>query len=99
MLKLLSLASIRNEWPWWDDLHAFWRQLPNYNTVSMQSSEPGTQHALEAEALFAPVDEDDDMDHDGEAGYQSCLDNKERGDQGDEGDLSFDVGFFYLSHT
>jgi hypothetical protein len=56
----MSPASIRSEWPWWDDLHGFWRQLPNYNALGVQSSEPGTRHALDAEALFAPADEDED---------------------------------------
>ncbi|KAJ7251956.1 hypothetical protein C8J57DRAFT_1077703 [Mycena rebaudengoi] len=28
------MDEIRNKWPWWDDLHAFWRELPNYNPVT-----------------------------------------------------------------
>jgi hypothetical protein len=50
----LPLAGIQSEWPWWDDLHTFWRQLPNYDALGVQSLEPGTRHASEAEALFAP---------------------------------------------
>ncbi|KAJ7114784.1 hypothetical protein C8R44DRAFT_880859 [Mycena epipterygia] len=51
-----NLASIfdevREEFPWWDDLHAFWRELPNYNPIGVQSSEPGTDHAGAAAQLF-----------------------------------------------
>ena len=58
-------AGIRSEWPWWDDLHAFWRELPNYNPQGVQSSEPGTMHASDAAALFAaPGDEDEDIEDD-----------------------------------
>ncbi|KAJ6605119.1 hypothetical protein B0H10DRAFT_2229112 [Mycena sp. CBHHK59/15] len=35
-----------------DELHAFWRELPNYNPIGVQSSEPGTDHANAALALF-----------------------------------------------
>ncbi|KAJ7189670.1 hypothetical protein GGX14DRAFT_580529 [Mycena pura] len=56
---------IREEWPWWDDLHAFWRELPNYNPIGVQSSEPGTDHASAAATLFeghtASTSEDDDL--------------------------------------
>ncbi|KAJ6469271.1 hypothetical protein C8R45DRAFT_771134, partial [Mycena sanguinolenta] len=37
--------AIRKKWPWWDTLHAFWQELPNYNPAGVQSSEPGTDHA------------------------------------------------------
>jgi hypothetical protein len=63
-----SLGEIRDEWPWWDDLHSFWRELPNYNPIGVQSSEPGTDHAAEAEQLFqAPsaVVSDDEHEDDG----------------------------------
>ncbi|KAJ7868543.1 hypothetical protein B0H14DRAFT_2572278 [Mycena olivaceomarginata] len=44
--KLASLIDrIRIEWPWWDDLHSFWRELPSYNPIGVQSSEHGTDHA------------------------------------------------------
>ncbi|KAJ7213871.1 hypothetical protein GGX14DRAFT_392646 [Mycena pura] len=56
---------IREEWPWWDDLHTFWRELPNYNPIRVQSSEPGTDHASAAATLFeghtASTSEDDDL--------------------------------------
>jgi hypothetical protein len=64
-----SLGEIRDEWPWWDDLHSFWRELPNYNPIGVQSSEPGTDHAAEAEQLFqvpsAVVSSDDEHEDDG----------------------------------
>ena len=47
------VAGIRAEWPWWDSLHSYWRELPNYNPQGVQSSEPGVSHALAATALFA----------------------------------------------
>ncbi|KAJ6540369.1 hypothetical protein B0H19DRAFT_864045, partial [Mycena capillaripes] len=31
-------------WPWWTVLHSFWRELPSYNPIGVQSSEPGTDH-------------------------------------------------------
>lgn len=43
---------IRAEWPWWDDFHSFWRELPNYNPVGVQSSEPGMDHSSAAAVLF-----------------------------------------------
>ncbi|KAJ7124707.1 hypothetical protein C8R46DRAFT_973851, partial [Mycena filopes] len=45
------IDEVRNDFPWWDDLHSFWRELPNYNTVGVQSSEPGTDHASAAAEL------------------------------------------------
>ncbi|KAJ7688332.1 hypothetical protein B0H14DRAFT_3053011 [Mycena olivaceomarginata] len=51
--KLASLVDeIRAEWPWWDDFHSFWRELPNYNPVGVQSSEPGMDHSSAAAVLF-----------------------------------------------
>jgi hypothetical protein len=48
---------------WWDDLHAFWCELPNYNPHSVQSSDPGFQHAADAVGPFSmPAGEDGDED-------------------------------------
>ncbi|KAJ7461450.1 hypothetical protein FB451DRAFT_1371191 [Mycena latifolia] len=60
------LDEIRSKWPWWDDLHPFWSELPNYNPVGVQSSEPGVDHAGDALSLFEPsagaTSEDEDVD-------------------------------------
>src|ERR1700678_3934964 len=68
-------AGIHSEWPWWDDLHAYWRELPNYNPQGVQSSEPGTMHASDAAALFLPADEDEEDEYD--------VDGEGRGDEQD----------------
>lgn len=55
-------------WPWWKDLHAFWRELPNYNPIGVENSMPGEDHAGAAAALFDPEEpseggaEDDSQD-------------------------------------
>ncbi|KAJ7191271.1 hypothetical protein GGX14DRAFT_407338 [Mycena pura] len=84
--KIESLiGDIRSKWPWWDDLHAFWRELPNYNPIGVQSSEPGTDHAAEAEALFdngagtSNVDEDHD-EEDGRSATSRARDEDDGGD-------------------
>src|ERR1700678_1897407 len=63
-------AGIRSEWPWWDDLHLYWRELPNYNPQGIQSSEPGTMHTSEAANLFLAADEDEleELEYDLDAG-------------------------------
>ncbi|KAJ7724795.1 hypothetical protein B0H16DRAFT_1239175, partial [Mycena metata] len=45
------IGAVRDGFPWWDELHGFWRELPNYNPVGVQSSEPGTDHASAAADL------------------------------------------------
>ena len=85
-------AGIRSEWPWWDDLHAYWRELPNYNPQSVQSSEPGTMHALDAAALFLTADEDDPIEYDmdgegvGDEQYDVNMFDSRGGSPVDEGD-------------
>ena len=63
-------AGIRSEWPWWDNLHAYWRELPNYNPQGVQSSEPGTMHVSEAADLFLAANEDEleELEYDLDAG-------------------------------
>ncbi|KIJ36410.1 hypothetical protein M422DRAFT_135873, partial [Sphaerobolus stellatus SS14] len=39
---------IRQEFPFWDDLHAFWRELPNYNPIAISNSKAGTERDVEA---------------------------------------------------
>ncbi|KAJ7030932.1 hypothetical protein C8F04DRAFT_1263430 [Mycena alexandri] len=46
------IDEVRNGFPWWDELHGFWRELANYNPVGVQSSEPGTDHASTAADLY-----------------------------------------------
>ncbi|KAF9455159.1 hypothetical protein BDZ94DRAFT_1242453, partial [Collybia nuda] len=54
--------SFREQWPWWDDFHAFWRELPSYHTVGVASSEHGTDHAAAAADLYAPPSPEEDED-------------------------------------
>ncbi|KAL0950192.1 hypothetical protein HGRIS_010183 [Hohenbuehelia grisea] len=44
-------ASFQEEWPFWNDLHAFWRQLPNYNPVAVTTSSAGQNFAEKASVL------------------------------------------------
>ncbi|GLB38029.1 hypothetical protein LshimejAT787_0410800 [Lyophyllum shimeji] len=46
-------AKIRAEWPFWDDLHGFWSELPNYNPVGVTSSIAGQNFSAQAENLFS----------------------------------------------
>ncbi|KAJ7443069.1 hypothetical protein B0H11DRAFT_2204324 [Mycena galericulata] len=91
------LGDIRSKWPWWDDLHPFWRELPNYNPVGVQSSEPGKDHAADAESLFkasGAVDASDDEDgDDGRSATSRARDEDDRGDGREEDD-----GGDYQSH-
>jgi len=59
-IKTFHTAGICNEWPWWDNLHTFWHQLPNYNPQGIQSSDPGTMHASDAATLFASQGNEDE---------------------------------------
>ncbi|KAF9455203.1 hypothetical protein BDZ94DRAFT_1316518, partial [Collybia nuda] len=54
--------SFCEQWPWWDDFHAFWRELPSYHTVGVASSEHGTGHAAAAADLYAPPSPEEDED-------------------------------------
>lgn len=55
LFVMMFLDSFRADWPWWDNLHAFWWELPNYNTIGISSSQPGTDHAAAAANLYAPA--------------------------------------------
>lgn len=57
----------------------------------MQSSEPGTRHALDAEALFAPADEAEETES-GEEDSGSPLDSGDEGREFEE-DLNLNVCF------
>ncbi|KAF8522020.1 hypothetical protein JB92DRAFT_2558186, partial [Gautieria morchelliformis] len=41
-----KLDAIREDFPFWDDLHPMWRELPNYNAVGVTSSKHGSQRDL-----------------------------------------------------
>lgn len=77
MWTYIFLDKVRDDFPWWDELHAFWRELPNYNPVGVQSSEPGTDHAGEAAGLFdsglPPADGDDADEYDDSDGRRSVV--------------------------
>ena len=51
---MLLAGSITSEWPWWKELHSFWRELPNYNPICVTTSTPGVDHAGQAAAAFNP---------------------------------------------
>ncbi|KAG1727126.1 hypothetical protein EDB19DRAFT_1914346 [Suillus lakei] len=89
--------------PWWVDLHGWWRTNPTYNT-SFSTGDPGQDFAAEAASHFGkgkgkeiplPVDDEDHAD----------VENDERGDMGpqnkelepgqipDEGEVSKDDDF------
>ena len=48
----LRTDRIRKEWPFWDDLHGFWSELPNYNPVGVSTSTAGQDFGTHAVALF-----------------------------------------------
>jgi len=75
--NVFHTAGIRSEWPWWDDLHAYWRELPNYNPQGVQSSEPGTMHGSDAAALFSAANEDEELE------IENVLDGGGVGDEQD----------------
>ena len=63
---------MHSEWPWWDDLHAFWWELLNYNPQGVQSSKPGALHAAGVVVLFAaPAHVDEDSQQSDSGGEQS----------------------------
>ncbi|KIJ30952.1 hypothetical protein M422DRAFT_92853, partial [Sphaerobolus stellatus SS14] len=39
---------ICHDFPFWDDLHAFWCELPNYNPIAVTNSEAGGERDVEA---------------------------------------------------
>jgi hypothetical protein len=52
------------EWPYWDDLHGFWSELPNYNPVGVSTSTAGQNFGAHAAALFTkPSDNKEDRTH------------------------------------
>ncbi|KIJ47779.1 hypothetical protein M422DRAFT_45548 [Sphaerobolus stellatus SS14] len=43
-----KIESIRQDFPFWDNLHAFWRELPNYNPIAVTNSVAGAECDVEA---------------------------------------------------
>ncbi|KAK7006869.1 hypothetical protein R3P38DRAFT_2554979, partial [Favolaschia claudopus] len=55
---------LREDFPHWDELDSFWRELPNYNPIGVNNSASGTNHAARAGSLFAKgASEAEDTDH------------------------------------
>ena len=72
------------DWPWWLEFHSFWRELPNYNPVAVESSTPGVDHAGEAIALFdAPGGEEGDVFRD-DGGAELGFDEGEKYNEGED---------------
>ncbi|KIK13890.1 hypothetical protein PISMIDRAFT_118044, partial [Pisolithus microcarpus 441] len=46
------LDKILDTFPWWEDLHGFWRTNPSYNTV-FSTGDPGQDFVMEAQQFFA----------------------------------------------
>ncbi len=53
---------ILKDWPWWKELHSFWRELPNYNPIAVTNSTPGVNHAALAAACYdGPTQDPEDI--------------------------------------
>ncbi|KAI5987579.1 hypothetical protein EDC04DRAFT_2614802 [Pisolithus marmoratus] len=46
------LDKIVDTFPWWEDLHGFWRMNPSYNTV-FSTANPGQDFTMEAQQYFS----------------------------------------------
>lgn len=51
--------AIDKAFPWYEELHAFWKDLPNYNPIAITTSTPGTDHAADAAAAFEAFDKEE----------------------------------------
>jgi hypothetical protein len=79
-----KFEEIRKSFPFWDDLHGFWRELPSYNPIGISSSYAGQNHASSAAKLFAPMEkEEEDEDDEDKAHADRVLsdDENEAGNQ------------------
>jgi hypothetical protein len=58
---IFCLAQIKVDFPWWDELHSFWMELPNYNLIGVMNSTALTANkCLESfkSLLYGTVDAD-----------------------------------------
>ncbi len=76
-LTIRTPDDIVAEWPWWKDLHAFWRELPHYNPIGVENSMPGEDHSGAAAALFekeeSPDEEEEDVDDEEDVDAEDVL--------------------------
>ncbi|KAF6758819.1 hypothetical protein DFP72DRAFT_1064335 [Ephemerocybe angulata] len=90
-----ELESLRKKvdkvFPWFDDLHAFWKDLPNYNPIDVTTSTPGASHAENAAAAFEPpskvndeVDDEVKSDSEDEDGKEDEVQDDDEEEGSDE---------------
>ncbi|KAJ7050203.1 hypothetical protein C8F01DRAFT_1179733 [Mycena amicta] len=48
-----SIAQTREQFKFWDELHSFWSELPNYSPIGVSAADSGVDHAGHAADLFA----------------------------------------------
>ncbi|KAJ7064164.1 hypothetical protein C8F01DRAFT_39937 [Mycena amicta] len=48
-----SIAQTREQFKFWDELHSFWSELPNYSPIGVSAADGGVDHAGHAADLFA----------------------------------------------
>ncbi len=72
---------IRNEWPFWDDLHAIWRELPNYNPVGISNAEGGQNHSEQAAHLFQTKTPSSEQQPDHQKGPDSDISDEQSSDK------------------
>ena len=75
------------EWPYWDDLHGFWSELPNYNPVGVSTSTAGQDFGAHAAALFTKPSgnkEGDDHVSDTQSNHDSGIPDLDCVDPGSE---------------
>lgn len=54
--KLNLLDKIVADWPYFETLHGWWREMPNYNPIAVTNSGAGQDHAGRAQELFDSPD-------------------------------------------
>ncbi|KAF8186837.1 hypothetical protein K438DRAFT_1595773 [Mycena galopus ATCC 62051] len=59
------IEKIKASFPHWDELDSFWRELPNYNPISVSNASGGVDHAAAAKSLFLKKSNDADGESSG----------------------------------